>query len=153
MVDALSSAKYLAIQYKKRYDETITEMQLHKLLYFAQRESLVRTNEPLFSDTFEGWRFGPVIPSIRKEFDNIVHAASVRVDSISKRVLDDTFKRYGGKSSWSLSRLSHGEYSWQQARKGVSEFENSNGKILLDDIRVDANRIRERRQVLAALDD
>ena len=48
-------AQYIYEEYKRQSGEVIDEMKLHKLLYLAQRESLAITNEPLFSEVFEGW--------------------------------------------------------------------------------------------------
>lgn len=149
MTNALDAAKYIAFAYKKRFGETISEMKLHKLLYFAQRESLIAEDRPLFPEVFEGWRFGPVIPSIRYSFADISSSPEIELDATSKRVIEDTLKRYGGKDPWSLSRLSHGEYSWQKSREGVSEYQNSSNDMLLDDIRIDAKRVKERREILS----
>ena len=52
-------------------------------------------------------------------------------------------EQYGSKSSWSLSDIIHFEYSWIQSQK-----EQGNSPVLLKDIQVDANRIRERRKAL-----
>jgi len=38
----------------------------HKLLYFAQRESIIQTDTPLFDASFYGWRFGPILKEIRE---------------------------------------------------------------------------------------
>lgn len=149
MTNALEAAKYIAYIYREKSGDDITEMKLHKLLYFAQREALIMADQPLFPEVFEGWRFGPVIPSIRYHYDEICHSLQIQIDTFSKKVLDETMKRYGSKDPWSLSRLSHGEYSWQQSREGVSEYQNSNRDILLDDIRIDAKRAKERRAMLA----
>lgn len=46
----------------------ITPMKLQKLLYFLYREYLKKTNEPLFSERFETWKYGPVISSVYSEF-------------------------------------------------------------------------------------
>ncbi len=43
-------------------------MKLHKLLYFAQRESLAITNEPLFEENFEGWKYGSVSREVRTHY-------------------------------------------------------------------------------------
>ena len=151
MINALNAAKYMASVYQKKFGETITEMKLHKLLYFAQREALIAGDTPLFPEVFEGWRFGPVIPSIRYSFPEICSSEVPKIDCFSKEILNETLRRYGGKDPWSLSRLSHGEYSWQNSRKGVSEFQNSDNDIKLDDIRIDAKRVKERRQMLSDL--
>ena len=42
-------ASYIAQRYKKEFGERISEMKLHKLLYFTQRESLIQLGEPLFN--------------------------------------------------------------------------------------------------------
>lgn len=149
MTNALDAAKYLAFAYNEQYEEVITEMKLHKLLYFAQREALIMDDRPLFTDVFEGWRFGPVIPTIRYQFEIICSSPKPRLDAFSETVLDETLRRYGSKDPWSLSRLSHGEYSWQQSRKGISEYQNSNNDISIDDIRIDAKRVKERREMLS----
>lgn len=151
MISVVTVAKYLSNAYEKKYDEKISEMKLHKLLYFAQRESLIVSNTPLFEAVFEGWRFGPVVPSIRYLFSDISNSESVKVDKEIKVILDDTLERYGDKSPWSLSRLSHGEYSWQKSRVGVSEYVNSNNIMSIEDIKIDAKRVKERRQMLSAL--
>lgn len=48
--------------------------------------------------------------------------------------MDYVFEQYSKKSSWSLSRLTHGEYSWEHARKEMTEYENSDETINLEDI-------------------
>lgn len=40
-------------------------MKLHKLLYLTQRESLAVTGEPMFTEKFEGWKYGPVCREVR----------------------------------------------------------------------------------------
>lgn len=56
----LDVAQYIYDEYKRQSGENIDEMKLRKLLYFTQRESLAITNEPLFVENFEGWKYGPV---------------------------------------------------------------------------------------------
>lgn len=42
----------------------VTQMQLQKMLYFANGIHLAKGKGPLLKDKFQAWRFGPVIPSI-----------------------------------------------------------------------------------------
>ena len=148
MIDAIDAAKYVASSYQKRFKEPISEMKLHKLLYFAQRESLVRSNKAMFDAQFQGWRFGPVIPEVRREYHNILFNSPLWMDQNNKDILDYVIDKYGCKDAWSLSRLTHGEYSWINSRRGIGEYENSARIISIDDIRVDAERIRNRRELL-----
>lgn len=46
----------------------VSPMKLQKLLYFVYRDYLKKTGEPLFSERFEAWPYGPVLPSIYDEF-------------------------------------------------------------------------------------
>lgn len=43
-------------------------MKLQKLMYFFFREYAKKSNEKLFSEQFETWKYGPVLPSIYYEF-------------------------------------------------------------------------------------
>ena len=54
------------------------------------------------------------------------------------------FERYAGKSSWSLSRLTHGELSWRNSRIGIKDEVNSDNPISNEDIIKDAARIKAR---------
>ena len=59
--------------------------------------------------------------------------------------MDKVFDHYAAKDSWSLSRLTHGEIAWKNSRVGIPEDVGSDNPMNLDDIRKDADRIRERR--------
>jgi len=67
MVTALSVANSIL---HRAFDEDIdvTPMKLQKLIYFVYRKYLKLTNESLFSEKFEVWRYGPVIESIYYKF-------------------------------------------------------------------------------------
>lgn len=150
MKDIMTIASYICNRYQAERGERIDEMKLHKLLYFAQRESLIRAGEPLFDGELQGWRLGPVAVGIRKayaddSFDAAVSDADLGED---KATLDYVFENYAQKDSWSLSRLSHGEICWKKSRQGVAPNESSSNVIPLDDIRLDAERIKERRDML-----
>jgi uncharacterized phage-associated protein len=46
----------------------ITQMKLQKVLYFAHGYHLAKFGQPLVKETFEAWKFGPVIPGIYREY-------------------------------------------------------------------------------------
>ena len=147
MNDMMTVAAYICSRYQREFDEKIDEMKLHKLMYFAQRESLIRTGEPLFQGDFYGWRFGPVLKELRTPYKEDGFRTDVTDEAMGddKEVLDLIFRDYAPKDSWSLSRLSHGEICWKRARKGISPYDSSDNMIPLDDIRLDAQRMIERR--------
>lgn len=153
MEDLMNVASYICTRYYEEYGSRIDEMKLHKLLYFAQRESLIQKGEPLFDAVFYGWKYGPIIKEIRLAYKDYMLFSKVpqHVVSSIKSVMDKIFAEYAGKDSWSLSRLTHGEFSWKNSRQGIPDGENSDNPMKLDDIRVDADRIRERREMLLKL--
>lgn len=139
----INVAQYIFSEYKKITGEVIDEMKLHKLLYFAQRESLAITNEPLFEGEFEGWKYGPVCKEIRNSItrDGIIDCDSDISDE-SKYIINNIILQYGSLASWKLSELSHKESSWKNARTGLTDGENGNKKLKLEDIRNDAKKVR-----------
>ncbi len=48
----------------------ITPMKLQKLVYILYKEYLKETDYKLFSETFEAWKYGPVLPNLYSEFKN-----------------------------------------------------------------------------------
>ena len=150
MKDVMTIASYICSRYQAEQGERIDEMKLHKILYFAQRESLIQTGKPLFEEDFYGWRFGPVLPDIRGTYKDDAFTKTVTDEDLGddKAIMDYVFENYANKDSWSLSRLTHGEICWKRSRKGVAPNESSNNLIPLDDIRLDADRMRQRRTML-----
>lgn len=68
-------------------------------------------------------------------------------------VFDKVFEHYARKSSWSLSTLSHGELSWQKARKGLLPQDACDVDMQVSDIYKDAERIKIRRFLLSEYKD
>jgi uncharacterized phage-associated protein len=62
-----------------------------------------------------------------------------------KKLVEAVLDRYGNCSSWVLSELSHGEYSWKRSRKGLSLDENGDKKLELNAMKVDAAKELSRR--------
>ena len=153
MEKLMNVASYIYNRYQDTKGERIDEMKLHKMLYFAQRESFIQKNEPLFEEVFYGWKFGPVLKEIRNAYRDNAFYSHIDEDIILriKSIMDKVFEEYADKDSWSLSRLTHGEIAWKNSRKGVSDGANSDCPIDVEDIRKDAERVRARREGLAKL--
>ena len=186
-------AGYIAIRYKKDFGTEIDEMKLHKMMYFAQRESYVMHDEPLFEGVFYGWKFGPILKEIRKLYKearkSIFKIYAIQpivfcrgehigrpykklyfekidfrdkegdlsftgsVDEHFEVLMNEVFKRYASKDSWSLSRLTHGELSWRNSRIGVAENEPGDNPISESDIILDAKRTKARSSFFSSLTD
>ena len=149
MKDMMTVAAYIYGRYQREFNEKIDEMKLQKLMYFAQREHLIRTGEPLFEGEFYGWRFGPVLKELRTPYKDESFIPDVADADMEDCVesMDEVFKTYAPRDSWSLSRLTHGEICWKRSRKGVSPYDSSDNMIPLEDIRLDAQRMKDRREL------
>ncbi len=67
MIDAITVANTI-LKRGKQEDIPITPMKLQKIVYFIYRDYLQQTGQPLFSERFEPWDYGPVIRDIYDAF-------------------------------------------------------------------------------------
>lgn len=156
MTDILSLAQYIYNEYKRIQGNYIDEMKLHKLLYFAQRESFIQYDKPLFQETFRGWKYGPVSLEVReaykeKDFKKDKYkdgaekiAKDLEISSIVKRIIEE----YANKDSWTLGNITHIAISWTKSRKGIPDGENGDVVMETEDIRLDAIAVKERQEVI-----
>ncbi len=142
MEKTMCVAKALYDMYYEQNGVHMDEMKMHKLMYFSQRESLMYNNESLFDATFYGWKYGPVLKEVRSAY----MSGALSLKSFEK-VSDDTMdllksvlERYGSLSSWKLSSLSHEEFSWKKARRGLEAADDGDVALSLDAMKVDATR-------------
>lgn len=142
MVDVIKVASYIAQRFEIENHVRIDEMKLHKLLYFTQREAIIATGEPMFSERFVAMKYGPVMYVVRQPYKENALNSQMDPEWLDKYkvVLDVVFKNYSKQKSISLSYLSHGESSW---RKAISD--KSSNLLKLEDIRKDAERMKLRR--------
>ena len=119
----------------------------------SQRESFIQNGEPLFDGVFYGWRFGPLLKEIHLAFKEHALNEVVSQDVVDRMapIMEKVFTQYSHKDPWSLSRLTLGELSWKNSRAGVPDDVSMGNSMRLEDIREDARRIKERREMLSYL--
>lgn len=114
----------------------ITPLKLQKLIYFLYKDYLKKTGEPLFSEQFETWTFGPVVPSIYAEFssygkkpirtfarDSRGKCYMVTETGTFGMSLDKVWRMYGHLSGETLSQLTHRDgTAWSKAKDRKSNF-------------------------------
>ena len=144
MDKALNVASYICDEYRKISNEAIDEMKLHKLLYFSQRESLAITGEPLFVETFKGWKYGPVCVSVRSHFyDGSMNQGDAKdITDSARYIVKNMILQYGELASWKLSQISHEEISWKNSRRGLDANQNGDVELKLEDIKTDSEKVR-----------
>lgn len=75
---------------KKAFREQIpvTPMKLQKLIYFIYRDYLQKCNKPPFTEQFETWQYGPVLPSVYDEFKSF---GSNKITKFAKDAQGDVY--------------------------------------------------------------
>lgn len=142
MEKALTVAKTLYTMYAEIFHNNMDEMKMHKIMYFAQRESLIVSGDFLFAEDFRGWKYGPVLLEVRQQYHNCTPFSSISgsVSDYTRALLTDVLRRYGSISSWTLSSLSHAEISWKLSRKGLNSSDIGDRIISKESIKLDAEK-------------
>lgn len=114
----------------------MSTMKLQKLCYYSQAWALVWDDEPLFPEEFQAWMNGPVCPELfsktRGKFS--VNAGDEPGDSSvltenQKNTIDTVLDYYAPHDAQWLSRLTHMEDPWKNAREGVPDGEKCRNMI------------------------
>lgn len=101
----------------------LTPMKLQKIMYFTYKHYLQTTGESLFSERFEKWKYGPVLPSIFYEFNDFKKESITRfardargkvttlnmerIESLAVQTVDYIWHKYRRYSAVLLSQLTH----------------------------------------------
>lgn len=125
----------------------ITPLALQKLLYFIQSESYVLYDKPMFKENALAWVHGPVYEGVYNLFKDFTFNPinDPRFAMLSNRpkvlsedekiVIDLVLDTYGIYSGKVLEEITHIEYPWVDARKGLDKDERSNVIIDKESIR------------------
>jgi uncharacterized phage-associated protein len=121
----------------------ITNMQLQKLVYYAQAWHLAVEDAPMFDAEFQAWVHGPVIPALYARYKaftwhpierpDLTESDVERIKGLlpaeSRDVLGEVAEEYFGLSAYELERLVHQEEPWRRARAGLAPDESSQAVI------------------------
>lgn len=122
-------ANYFLILLDKEAGDVITQLKLHKLLYFAQGFSLSILNKPLFKEEIEAWKHGPVVRELRKTFGdlkdgNIPTPGEMDFEIYSqqdKELIYKVHSVYGEHSASYLRNLTHKHVIWEKAYNNIED--------------------------------
>ena len=114
----------------------ITPLELQKLLYYAQSFYYALFGVELFLDDCQAWAYGPVFPDVyyrykeygydpitkpTSEFDVDIGELTVKEVELIDSVME-AFGRYSGEV---LSRITHNELPWIEARGALHPYDRS----------------------------
>lgn len=143
MTTAESAARYLLhLAATDREPSPITQMHLHKLLYFAQGWSLAVRSRSLFEEEIQAWKHGPVIPALRPTFqrfgrnpiDRAEAAESVDVTAEDRVLLESIWRQYRRYSASGLRGITHRQTPWVDARAGLKDGDRGRQAITLESL-------------------
>ncbi|WP_124058493.1 Panacea domain-containing protein [Vaginisenegalia massiliensis] len=141
-----SIANYLINSYERITESSFNndEITLQKLMYFSQKTAFAFQGKPIIDEDFEGWKHGPVLPSLRFFFEYYNPNDSIHdeLTETEKYIIDNTIYMYGRFAPWTLRNMSHEEKAWKNSRIGLSEGACGSRVIELDDIKKDAEEVR-----------
>lgn len=126
MCDCFKTAEYFLRLQTGDAGDSISNMKLQKLLYYAQGFALAILGKPLFEDDFEKWAYGPVLPVVYNKYKAFGSEAIPRPEGASlqdytddeRKLLDEVYYTFGQYSAWALSEMSHATAPWRDAELG-----------------------------------
>ena len=123
-LSVLNVAKYICSK-----TENITAMKLQKLVFYCQSWSLAKYDKPLFPEDFQAWAKGPVCLELNCRHKGIFTISADFLEDIQDKkftsqqleIMNGVLHSYGNKSPDFLSKLTHEELPWKEARKGIPD--------------------------------
>lgn len=137
MARVLDVAKYILERQGR-----ITTLKLQKLVYYAQVWAIADEGAQLFPDAIKAWGQGPVVPALfhehrgrqRIEADSLGGDSAALTDA-ERDQIDRILAHYGRLPPAYLSKLSHHERPWSEARKSGERLGHRSPTISVGAIR------------------
>ena len=123
----------------------MTNMKIQKLLYYTQSLNLALQDEVLFNEEIQAWRYGPVCPEVYyfyckfEEQQLPVPDQKDFMDSFAleqRQLLEEVWMHFGEHNAFMLSDMTHAEFPWRKARKGLPKNARSTEPILIADLKL-----------------
>lgn len=100
----------------------VSPLKLQKLVYYAQAWSLALDGEPIFEESIEAWKNGPVVRNLLENTRNQHYVTSInsgdpsQIDEELRDTITAVIIYYGEKSGEMLQHLTHHENPWVDTR-------------------------------------
>ncbi len=122
---AHDAAKYFIGLVDEDAGDSISNLKLQKLLYYAQGFHLAIHGKPLFHEKIKAWDHGPVVPQVyhpyKKHGANAIPKEKIDVDRYSPKIrelLNEVYSVYGQFSAGKLRSMTHNEPPWRETPRG-----------------------------------
>lgn len=114
MADARAVANRF-IELAAERGQSLTPMQILKLVYIAHGWTLGLTDKPLIDQNVEAWQYGPVVRDVynavraygKTPVNNAIPIAHTHLDASQENMIKQVWQLYGGYSGIALSNITH----------------------------------------------
>ena len=123
MLTAKDIARYFLSLADPDVGDSISNLKLQKLVYYAQGFHLALFGTPLFAETVAAWDHGPVVPGLYRAYKE--HGAESipaptdmdfdKYDPQTRELLNEVYSVYGQYAAWKLRNMTHEEPPWKTA--------------------------------------
>jgi uncharacterized phage-associated protein len=142
---ALDTAKFF-LSRDDGAGDLISNLQMQKLVYYAQGIHLAVTGRRLFDESLEAWIHGPVSPGLCRELKRFgerevtldFRGSDSAFTNEQLDILKDVWIVYGQFSAWALRDKTHSEPPWLITTHNGEVF----GKVIGDSLMTDYFRTR-----------
>lgn len=116
---ALDIANKIISKTDLEHGDTISNLKLQKMLYYQQGFHLAYFGTPLFDEDIVAWQYGPVVPSVYKEYKSFEsNSISTSEESISlsddeEELFNNVYEEYNQFSAVALMKMTHEESPWK----------------------------------------
>ena len=126
MMPAHDVARYFVSLVDEEAGDSITNLKLQKLLYYAQGVNLALNDACLFPDPIEAWTHGPVVPNVYRAYKQhggeAIPVEQVNLEAYEKdtcELLDEVNEVFGQFSAAKLRAMTHSEPPWMETPPGL----------------------------------
>ena len=123
MASAKNIAEYFLTTVDEEAGDSLSNLKVQKLCYYAQGYHLAMFGSPLFPDAIEAWEHGPVVPSLYRDYKQYKASAIPRplnfdpeqINADARLLLEEIYSVYGQYSATKLRNMTHAEAPWRDA--------------------------------------
>ena len=118
-------ASYM-VWHTQTHGDTITNLKLQKLLYYAYGWYLAFYDRELFRDPIRAWVRGPAVHEVWRRYNHYgwqpiaARATKPNLDEHTANHIEEVLRAYGNFSALSLEDMTHKERPWLMAREGIA---------------------------------
>lgn len=116
---ALDIANKIISKTDLEHGDTISNLKLQKMMYYQQGFHLAYFGTPLFDEDIVAWQYGPVVPSVYKEYKSFesnsisTSKKGISLSDDEEELFNNVYEEYNQFSAVALMKMTHEESPWK----------------------------------------